>query len=159
MHATLLVWRRVVFPILVGIALLLLAVSRLEGQTPPPSTAGACFGFSFGQWTPPLDWEAAGHGARPNPNSAQHAPDGRDWAVDLADESTDSSLVLFPAWWPVGVVVRLPRGLLTSGDTLRGRATALIADARRQAPTADVHAWRVPCHKDDAPTPAPRPQP
>jgi hypothetical protein len=157
MHSTVPVWRRVIIPTFIGIALLLLGVTRLEGQTRPPSAAGACFGFSFGAWTPPLDWEAAGHGARPNPKSLQQAPDGRDWAVDLADESTDSSLVLFPAWWPVGVVVRLPRALLATGDTLRGRATALVADARRQAPTADVRAWRVPCHKADTPAPPTRP--
>jgi hypothetical protein len=154
-HSSALVWRLLI-PILIGIGLLLLAVTRAEGQT-SPTNADACLGFSFGVWTPPLDWQAAGHGARPDPKVLQHAPDGRDWAADLSLESADSALVLFPSWWPAGVVVRLPRGLPAPGDTIRGRATALVADGRRQAPAADVRAWRVPCHKDDASAPPTRP--
>jgi hypothetical protein len=120
---------------------------RDSTRTPAPSVdENACFGFSFGKWTPPLDWQAAGHGSPPSEKILQHAPDGRDWAADLTD-SADSALVLFPSWWPAGVLVRLPKRLPVVGDTLRGRATALIADGRRQAPTAEVRAWAVPCRR------------
>ena len=154
MRSSTLVSRSSIVPRFVVAGLLVCAASRLESQTPAsPTTADdACLGFTFGVWTPSLDWQAAGHGNRPDPKSVQHAPDGRDWAADLSQESADSSIVLFPSWWPAGVVVRLPKGLPAPGDTLRGRATALIADGRRQAPIADVRAWRVPCHRDSAST-------
>jgi hypothetical protein len=53
--------------------------------------------------------------------------------------------MLFPAWWPVGVEVALGTRSPALGDTVSGRATALVADGRREAPTSRVRAWQVPC--------------
>lgn len=125
-----------------------------SSRNPAAPTAGAsstllpddelCLGFSFGAWTPPLDWTAAGHGERPDPRSIPQAPSGRDWAANDRQDG-DTTLTLFPAWWPAGVVVRLPSRIPLTGDTLRGTATALVADGRLAAPSANVMAWRVRC--------------
>lgn len=120
-----------------------------------------CFGFAFGAWSPPLDWRAAGHGDRPDSSKLAHAPAGRDWAAE-GSTPRDTVLMLYPAWWPVGVLVEIPARRIVAGDTVTGRASALVADGRLRAPTAVVRAWRVPCagssHAASPPaSPAPHP--
>ena len=107
------------------------------------ATESVCLGFAFGAFTPKLDWEKAGH-APIRGGSAQRAPDGRDWASDQALPN-DSSLYLFPAWWPVGIWVELSTRAPAPGDTVSGRATALVARGDVVPPVARVRAWRVPC--------------
>jgi hypothetical protein len=109
-----------------------------------PDEPPVCLGFSFGQWTPALDWKAAGHQTQINPATHQRADDGRDWATTQAvtDEHT---IMLLPSWWPAGVNVTLPNRAPALGDTIVGSAFAFVADGRRKAPTAKVWAWRVPC--------------
>ena len=58
---------------------------------------------------------------------------------------SDTVLVLYPAFWPAGVAVSLGARELAAGDTVLGRATALVADAHKASPVAKVRAWRVPC--------------
>lgn len=111
---------------------------------PERDETAICYGFAFGKWTPALDWAAAGHGARPESSRLLHAPDGRDWASDVTT-ARDTVLMLYPGWWPAGVMVRLPKLLPAQGDTLSGTATALVADGRAQSPAAKVRAWAVPC--------------
>lgn len=111
-----------------------------------PGEAGEeqeCLAFAFGRFVPALDPKAAGHASLPSADMVPHAPESRDWA------SRDSSragmtLMLYPAWWPVGVLVELPRTRLGS-DTLKGTASALVADGRLAVPTATILAWAVPC--------------
>jgi hypothetical protein len=124
------------------------AVGRAQTPAPAPPAARTpdepvCLGFSFGTWKPALDWRAAGHGAFPDSTNLQHAPDGRDWAADL--DEPDSSMVLYPAWWPVGVSVRLPTRSPAFGDTVSGIAIAYRAVADSASPKASVRAWRVRC--------------
>ena len=102
-----------------------------------------CLGFAFGAFAPKLDWEKAGH-APIRAGSVQRAPDGRDWASDQALPN-DSSLYLFPAWWPVGIWVELSTRAPAPGDTVEGRATALVARGNITPPVARVRAWRIPC--------------
>ena len=127
---------------------LCLAPLPLVGQSVDSDVAGAtnaCFGFSFGRWDPPLDWGKAGHEGPPRQAGpdAGAAQDGgrRQWAADQTERGK-VEMVLFPAWWPVGVHVQLAEA---GGDTLRGTATALVADGRMRAPVAKVAALRVPC--------------
>ena len=102
-----------------------------------------CLAFAFGGFTPKLDWAKAGH--RPfRAESVDRAPDGRDWATN-AGERNDSTLYLFPSWWPVGVLIELPTRHPALGDTLLGRATALVARGDVTPPVAQVRAWRIPC--------------
>lgn len=108
---------------------------------PRPDEDDVCLGFAFGQWSPPLDWKVAGHG-RVDSTALQRSPSGRDWAASGA--AADTALLLLPAWWPAGVWVTLP-GTPALGDTVVGRATALVADGRRAAPEASVRTWRVSC--------------
>jgi len=111
-----------------------------------------CLGFAFGPFTPRLDWKKAGH-APVREGTLQRAPDGRDWASDQALPN-DSSLYLFPAWWPVGIWVELSTRAPAPGDTVTGRATALVARGDIVPPVATVRAWRVPCGPaPPAPTP------
>jgi hypothetical protein len=125
-------------------ALLLPTTTRAQSSAPDSSV---CLGFTFGTWTPALDWKAAGHGTRPDSSRLLHAPSGRDWAAGLAGGEPDSLLMLFPAWWPAGVVVDLPSRRPLPGDTVTGRARALIAYGDRPIPTARVRAWQVPCSR------------
>ena len=105
--------------------------------------AAHCYGFSFGAWHPPLDLAVAGHRA-PLPDQTQvKAPRGRDWASDAMPN--DTTLLLFPAWWPAGVYVTFARRPRAGADTVAGDAVALVADGRVQAPRAQLRAWRVPC--------------
>jgi hypothetical protein len=113
--------------------------SRAQEGTPPPTK---CYGFSFGAWNPPLDSRAAGHGPLPPPGSVPQAPQGRSWAADSGIGADD--LLLFPPWWPAGIALRFSPAR-ASGDTLRGVATALVADGRVRAPKAEVVGRPVPC--------------
>jgi hypothetical protein len=129
------------------------AVARAQGSGNRP-TESVCLGFAFGAFTPKLDWEKAGH-APIRAGTVQRAPDGRDWASDQALPN-DSSLYLFPAWWPVGIWVELSTRAPAPGDTVDGRATALVARGNIAPPVAKVRAWRVPCG-GGAPTRSPLP--
>src|SRR3712207_4728069 len=79
-------------------AVLVLALAPLPAlaQTAPgderPDT-DVCFGFSFGPWTPPLDWQLAGHGAAVDSSRVARAPGGRGWAASSAQSSADTSLM------------------------------------------------------------------
>ena len=115
-----------------------------SAATPRRPDDAVCLGFAFGAFTPKLDWERAGHQPVRDSSALQHAPAGRDWAADIAT-SRDSLLFLFPAWWPVGVLVEIPNRTPAYGDTVSGRATALVARGDLTPPVARVKAWRVPC--------------
>jgi hypothetical protein len=56
-------------------------------------------------------------------------------------------LLLYPSFWPAGVSARFPRTPRTQGDTVRGTATAFVADGRVRSPEAEVMAWLVPCRR------------
>lgn len=112
------------------------ALSQLSGG------AAACFGFAFGAWTPALDLRAGGHD--PSGPRAPAAPAGRDWADEEKGREAQE-LVLFPAWWPAGVVIAWEGRAPAEGDTVVANATALVADARKTPPRAKVRAWRVDC--------------
>jgi hypothetical protein len=62
-----------------------------------------------------------------------------------ASPRRDSVLMLYPPWWPVGDSVELPTMRPAFGDTIVGRATALVSDGRKQALTSRVRAWQVRC--------------
>ena len=129
---------------------LLAAPSTVRGQgTRPTPTEPVCLGFAFGAFSPKLDWAKAGH-APIRAGSTVQAPDGRDWASDQALPN-DSSLYLFPAWWPVGVWVELATRAPAPGDRVNGRATALVARGDITPPVARVRAWRVPCERSAPP--------
>lgn len=126
-----------------------LAVSRpAHSQTVPagePSDAPVCLGFSFGTWKPALDWHAAGHAVVLDSALVPRADRGRGLASPVSN-GADSTLMLFPPWWPAGVAVRLSTRSPALGATVLGHATALVADDRtRQPPVSSVRAWQVPC--------------
>lgn len=126
-----------------------------RGKSPASAEAAhdvrECWRFGFGPWEPALDWRAAGHEARspdeylaavrrgeasrptaPSPNATWNAAAG------------DTTLLLFPDWWPAGVAVRLDPGRV-AGDTLRGTATALVADGHTTNPVSRIVAIRRSC--------------
>jgi hypothetical protein len=105
-----------------------------------PRTPPECFRFAFGAWSPTLDWQGAGH--RNPPGAGEQGAHGRANAVRTEREG-EGPLLLFPAFWPAGVLIRFDR--TAPGDTLRGTATALVADASRTASVAPVTIRRVPC--------------
>ena len=133
--------RRLLTTAALALAVAPLALRAQDHPTDPP----VCLGFSFGPWTPALDWRAAGHGARMDTSHMSVTPTGRDWAMDGIKGLEDSVVLLFPKWWPVGVAVTLPTRRPAPGDTVSGRAVALVADVNAKVPTSRVRAWAVPC--------------
>ena len=126
----------------------LLPMGALRAQNVSPhDDEPVCLGFSFGSWTPALNWKGAGHGEMPSANALQHAPSGRDWASGAGAGQPDSLLILYPAWWPAGVRVDLPTRTPAPGDTVVGRAVAFVANGAVKSPEARVRAWRVPCKR------------
>ena len=155
------VWSRA--PLAALVASLAMA-SSVEGQSdtgaaaPPAGAAEArrdvreCWRFGFGSWDPALDWQAAGHAGRSpaeilesarRGDSLRSAPRGRGNATWSA-AAADTALLLFPDWWPAGIAVRLEPAPATA-DTVRGTATALVADGRVRNPVSRVVAIRRAC--------------
>jgi hypothetical protein len=126
-------------------ALSLLALASLAHAQGTSRDEPVCLGFSFGAWTPPLDWRGAGHGEMPRASVLQHAPSGRDWASDGGAGAADTLLILYPAWWPAGVRVDLPTRTPAVGDTVVGKALAFVANGAVKSPEAKVRAWQVVC--------------
>jgi hypothetical protein len=122
-----------------------------QAQLTPAAPAAAparddgpvCLGFAFGAWTPKLDWRAVGHVVAPERGAHDAAPSGRDWAAPPVEG--DTLLLLLPRWWPAGVTVALPTRTPAAGDTIVGRAVALVPRGDIAAPETQVRAWRVPC--------------
>ena len=100
---------------------------------------GECYRFAFGPWSSPLDWKTAGHRVAGTETPADVRGDAsRIGAEKLGD------IVVYPSWWPVGVYINLDTAR-AHGDTVRGIATALVADGQANVPTAKVIAFHVPC--------------
>ena len=132
--------------ILFAVAFLALPIVAARAQTAPSAVdAVTCMGYSFGPWTPPLDWHASGHERTPESFSVPLAPGGRGRAAATTYLTTPGTMLLFPPWWPVGVSVALPARALSPGDTVEGRATALVANGFVTPSRAAVRAWLVPC--------------
>lgn len=106
-----------------------------------------CWRFGFGAWKPALDWGAAGHphgSAEEYLASVRRAPGGvapsatRDSSnASWSASPGDTALILYPDWWPAGIAVRLENAAPGS-DTVRGIATALVADATVQNPVSRI---------------------
>jgi hypothetical protein len=125
-----------------------LAVPRpVRGQSAPQTSKTEpeqCFGFSFGPWTPTLDWQRAGHGPPLDTARVPRAPGGRGWAAIDVEPQSDTTLILFPPWWPAGVIVGF-NAKPTAHDTVSGRAQALVADGRQRPPMSNVRLWQIGC--------------
>jgi len=131
------------------LALVLVPGTRLRAQRTPDE----CFGFKFGAWDPPLKSVASAGNPGYDPTASAPAGAQRDWAARVPNGRTtsspaDSVLMLFPAWWPVGVEIEWTE---QRGDTLIGTAHALVADGRLKNPVTSVRGTRVPCAKPAAP--------
>lgn len=139
--------RGVVATIVVGLLTAIPARAQSARDSLPP---GNCWRFSFGGWTPPLDWSRAGHSgdsatmearmrrlrdsifvrdtAAVNSNAMQWEHTSEGWR-----------LLLFPPWWPVGVLVTFDSVVAPNGD-MTGEAVALVAHASREPSRARVRA-------------------
>jgi hypothetical protein len=127
--------------------LLVLTPAILYAQATPDE----CFGFRFGAWDPPLKSVASRYNPGYDPTASAPAGSPRDWASRVpngrpSDAAADSVLLLFPAWWPSGVAITW---LEQRGDTLLGRATALLADGRIKNPVSAVRGIRVTCGRPE----------
>ena len=123
--------------------------SAASAQDAPAST---CWRFAFGAWTPPLDWERAGHAGKAGElaNRVQRVRDSvfakdtnavRNQAMFWERTKSGWSVVLFPDWWPVGVKVDFD-SVLAEGREMTGQATAFVADAGQDASRAGARAVR-----------------
>jgi hypothetical protein len=124
------------------------------GATAHAVQPSPCLRFSFGEWTPPLNWEGAGHhgtaegtggAARRLRDSIFLQPGSNDSDGMVWDEKSGGHQVfVFPFWWPAGIVVRFDSTTIAR-DTLRGMAVALVADGSTARPATRVRALRVAC--------------
>jgi hypothetical protein len=116
------------------------AASLVMPTAGPGQRSGAeppCARITLGVWTPPLDWARAGHldsatrigeavrRVRDSIFVSSSAAPGRDGMQWLEIDGA-RGLLLYPAWWPAGIMIRFRQQSL--GDTLIGEATALVAD-------------------------------
>jgi len=123
----------------------------LAAQVTPTPTE--CLGFKFGTWEPSLRSVASTYNPGYDPKASAPAGAPRDWAARIPNGRTpetaaDSVLMLFPAWWPVGVTIEWKE---QHGDTLVGIARALVADGRLKNPETSVRAMHVPCSRPEPP--------
>lgn len=128
--------------------LLLFGAAHLAAQSPTARDTtdyNYCLGFAFGSWSPALDLKAAGHNPVVDTSHFARAAGGRDWAASGAAAAGDSTIMLFPIWWPAGVVIDLEHVPMSTADTVRGKATALVADGRKASPSSSIRAWRKRC--------------
>ena len=139
--------RRALTRSLVRATCALAVATALTAQSPATrrTEPAVCYGFSFGKWTPPLDWQLSGHGATLDSARVPRAPNGRGWAASDVEIESDTTILLFPPWWPAGVLVELKAKPVTLSDTVAGRATAFVADGRKQPSTSAIRGWRVAC--------------
>lgn len=137
--------------LLVSLAMFALAAdspfARSQGVTVVTDTvppAGTCWRFSFGQWDPPLDWTRAGHpGAADTLAGRVRRVRDSVFAHDSGAAASNAmlwnwtsrgwTLLLFPAWWPVGVEIRFAQ-IRAEDVEINGEAVALVADPA-QAPS------------------------
>lgn len=142
--------RRWLFAVLVVLS----TAPRLHAQRAPDD---ACTRLTFGPWTPPLNWNRAGH-----PDSAsgvgsrvRHLRDslfGGQASVSRRDEMQWEEsggmrrLFLSPAWWPAGVMITFARAGSAGSDTLIGEAMALVADGKQVPPRTEARLLRSGCH-------------
>jgi hypothetical protein len=115
--------------------------------------ASPCVRIAFGSWTPPLDWNGSGH-ADSSARIAGRIRELRDSVYANAprtgrDEMVWSEvdgrqrLILFPTFWPAGVIITFAQGAL--GDTLLGDAEAMVADLARSPSRARARVLRNAC--------------
>jgi len=130
-----------------------LALAPCVARAQRPAAPDECFGFKFGAWEPSL--KSVASTANPGYDPTTSAPAGapREWAAHVptgraTNAPQDSVLMLFPAWWPVGVSIEWTEH---RGDTLIGTARALVADGRLKNPVTSVRAMRVPCARPETP--------
>ena len=130
----------------------LLSGAARQGNDEAPSSK--CWRFAFGSWTPPLDWDRAGHDGRASDlaNRVQRVRDSvfardtnatRNNAMTWERTKSGWSVVLFPSWWPVGVKVDFD-SVLAAGREMTGQAIALVADAGQVPARARARAVRCP---------------
>jgi hypothetical protein len=135
-------------------ALFLTSGALAEAQATEPTPSSTCWRFAFGAWTPPLDWERAGHRGNADELAArvQRVRDSvfvrdtnavRNNAMVWERTARGWSVVLFPTWWPVGVKVDFD-SVLAAGREMMGNATALVADAGQDPSRARARAIRCP---------------
>ena len=132
--------------------LVLLGRGAPQGADETPSSK--CWRFAFGAWTPPLDWDRAGHDGTAG-DLARRTQRVRDSVFARDTNATRNSpmmwertklgwsVVLFPSWWPVGVKVDFD-SVLAEGREMTGQAIALVADAGQAPSRARARAVRCP---------------
>jgi hypothetical protein len=144
------------------LALALLVLASVVRPAAAQDTSASCVRVAFGAWTPPLSWGEAGHLdsvtriaartrlLRDSVFNGEATVGGRDDMVWFESAGT-RRLLLFPAWWPAGVMVTFDSpardtvGAPAASDTLTGKAVALVADGTREASGATARLIRRGC--------------
>lgn len=134
---------------------LLLPTPAAFGQSAGTSPPSPCWRFSFGEWTPPLDWSRSGHpgNASTVATAVRRIRDSvfaKDTVASASNAMTwertprGALLLLYPPWWPAGVEVTFD-STTAGGTEMLGTAIAMVADAAQSASRSRARAWQVPC--------------
>ncbi|MEA3246225.1 MAG: hypothetical protein U9Q74_08710, partial [Gemmatimonadota bacterium] len=97
-------------------AVALTAAPAAAQRAPADTAPSACWQFAFGEWSPPLDWNRAGH---PGTDSAMatrvqrirdsvfdHDPVAtRNSAMEVQRTPQGLRVMLYPGWWPAGLTL------------------------------------------------------
>jgi hypothetical protein len=138
-----------VFRTVLAIALLSALGGASGTATAQAPDANTCLRFAFGVWKPVLDWKAAGHPGSVDSVRVARAEGGQAWAAGIPSTTRttpgDTLLMLYPAFWPVGVIVSFNPRAFTARDTVAATAVALVGDALKANPVSAVKLWKVPC--------------
>ena len=107
----------------IAVLLLTLAFTAARGGAQSSAdgvvTPSPCWKFAFGEWTPALNWNGAGHAGATDSTAlvvrrirdSVYAHDRRATRTDaMSWERTSDGmlLLLFPAWWPAGSARQWP---------------------------------------------------
>jgi len=129
---------------------------QARGDTTVPSL---CWRFSFGEWSPPLDWSNAGHVGNADSSAAAvrrirdsvYAKDpvatGNNAMTWYRNANGSVALLLFPNWWPVGVQVDFDSTIAGRRGEMLGTAAAMVANAGMPVSKARARALQLPCER------------
>jgi hypothetical protein len=140
---------RSVGPVVAALLLVAAPPAGAQGGGDQGPVPGACWRLAFGAWQPPLDWGRSGHDGDSSV-MAERMRRIRD-SVFVRDTGAVNSnamfwertasggwqLLLFPPWWPVGVLVTFD-SLKADQTELTAEAVALMARAEQEPSKARV---------------------
>jgi hypothetical protein len=147
--------RRSVVVVVVAVAVVVPNVGAQATVRPDSAKPSPCWRFAFGEWKPPLDWNAAGHKGTDSASADQirkirdsvYDKDPvatRNNAMEIQYTKDGMQVMLYPFWWPPGVRLTFD-STVAGGREMVGTAVALVANGAAESPRARTRAQQTTC--------------